>query len=228
MTGGDGEVNIGSASAVNAFGTSLDYNLNALGHSSFTTDSPLSVPDYTDPPSAPGWVFEVIYELQVDGSLFAASGLGDVTVPLVHDSPNKIDKNKVYPEPDPEAELGGFRIIKFYDDDENGELDLGESLLAGWEFLVEGPDNFSQLVTTGPDGMVTLQDLPLGPYTITETVLDGWVVTTDNPQDAVVELGVLSTVSFGNVEDEGPPIPEPGTASLLLLGLLTARRRRRK
>ena len=100
VTGGDGVVTVGAASDVKAYGTSLDYNFNTLGHDSFIVNSPLSVPDYSDPASAPGWVFEVIYELKVDGALFAANGLGDVTIPLVHDSPNKIAKNKVFPKTD--------------------------------------------------------------------------------------------------------------------------------
>ncbi|MBM4087024.1 MAG: PEP-CTERM sorting domain-containing protein, partial [Planctomycetes bacterium] len=33
-------------------------------------------------------------------NLFSQSGFGSVTVPLVHDSPNKIGGNAVYPVPD--------------------------------------------------------------------------------------------------------------------------------
>ena len=49
-------------------------------------------------PDFAGWVWDVAYELQVAGSLFADNGFGDVTVPVVHASPNKIGKNKIYPE----------------------------------------------------------------------------------------------------------------------------------
>ena len=99
VLGKDGDVITGAASGVLEWGTSLDYNFNTLGHSGFLVDSPLSVPDYTDPASAPGWVFEVMYELKIGGDVFGDSGFGAVAVPIVHDSPNKIGKNKVYPDP---------------------------------------------------------------------------------------------------------------------------------
>lgn len=98
-TGGDGHVNIGSAGTIKGFGTSLDYNFNTLGHV-FTMDSPATDSNYSDPLSAPGWIFDVIYEIQVDGSIFETADFGEVTIPIVHDSPNKIGKNRVYPEPD--------------------------------------------------------------------------------------------------------------------------------
>ncbi len=98
VDGKDGKVYTGSASDVLAWGTSLDYNFNTLGHDEFTESSPLSIPDYTDPPSAPGWIFEVVYELRVSGDAFGANEFGGVTIPIVHDSGNKIGKNKVYPE----------------------------------------------------------------------------------------------------------------------------------
>lgn len=98
VLGKDGGVATGSAFDVLEWGTSLDYNLNTLGHNTFLVDSPLSVPDYTDPASAPGWVFEVVYELKIDGDAFGGNGFGAVAIPIVHDSPNKIGKNKVYTE----------------------------------------------------------------------------------------------------------------------------------
>ena len=63
-----------------------------------TEDSPASDEDYADNPDFPGWVFEVIYEFKVDGAVLGGKPLGGVTVPIVHDSPNKMGKNKVYPE----------------------------------------------------------------------------------------------------------------------------------
>ena len=99
VTGGDGEVDFGSADSVLEWGTSLDYNFNALGFV-LTDDSPATDEDYTANPLFPGWVFEVSYELRVSGDAFGAEGFGEVIIPLVHDSPNKIGKNKVYPDPD--------------------------------------------------------------------------------------------------------------------------------
>jgi len=94
VTGDDGEVALGSADSVLQWGTSLDYNFNMLGFI-LTDDSPATDENYGENPDYPGWVFEVTYELRVSGALFGANGFGDVGVPVVHDSPNKIGKNKV-------------------------------------------------------------------------------------------------------------------------------------
>ena len=222
VSGKDGKVLVGSASDVIGVGTSLDYNFNTLNHNTFTTDSPLSVPDYSDPASAPGWIFEVAYEIKVDGSLFAANGLGGVTVPVVHDSPNKIDKNKVFGDPP------DLKIIKFEDADRDGLLGDTEVLLPDWQFLVEGPDNFSLEVTTAPDGMIWLSGLEAGAYTITELTQTGWEITTPNPIDVTLDGDTLVTVEFGNYKGGDELIPEPASSSLFLLGLIAARRRRRK
>lgn len=93
--GGNGDVYAGSAASLLAWGTSLDYNFNALGHV-LTEDSPATDENYTENPNLPGWVFEVTYEFQIDGSLFADNGFGGLTIPIVHSSPNKIAKNKVF------------------------------------------------------------------------------------------------------------------------------------
>lgn len=101
VTGSDGQVDTGSASDVLAWGSSLAYNFNALGYV-LTEDSPLTDNDYTENTLYPGWIFEVIYELKISGSAFGDSGFGDVTIPITHISPNKIGKNKTYPEiPEP-------------------------------------------------------------------------------------------------------------------------------
>ena len=89
--------------------TSLDYNLNNLEYD-LTVDSPQTVnadsyelvsgSEYT------GWIFEVIYEMKIDGEVFAAAGGFDVSmldIDVVHDSPNKIGDKAV----DPEIETNG-------------------------------------------------------------------------------------------------------------------------
>ncbi len=84
--------------------TSLVYNLSHIAEVSpddFTVDSPEAGDDYnlTGPNAAAyaAWEFEVIYEVKISGALFEGCGFGEIV--LVHDSPNKIGKNKVYPEP---------------------------------------------------------------------------------------------------------------------------------
>jgi len=113
VSGGDGKVNTGSASSILAWATSLDYNFNTLGHA-LTEDSPVADDYYiTADPAYSDWVYEVIYEFRVDGAIFQDNGFGELTIPVVHDSPNKIGKNHVYieingpvPEPATVALLG--------------------------------------------------------------------------------------------------------------------------
>jgi hypothetical protein len=114
--GSDGSVRLGSAEHLMDWSTSLDYNFNMLGYV-LTTESPASDENYTENPDFPGWIFEVTYEFQVDGGLFVENGFGSLSVPIVHDSPNKIGKNKIYtkidvaiPEPATIAMLGAVAL----------------------------------------------------------------------------------------------------------------------
>jgi len=116
VTGRDGNVNVGSATDVLEWGTSLDYNFNTLGFV-LTANSPATDDAYTENPDYAGWVYDVIYEMRVGADVFGDNGFGDVTIPIVHDSPNKIGKNKVYtqtPEPATIALLtfGGLMLIR--------------------------------------------------------------------------------------------------------------------
>jgi len=107
--GGEGGVDVGN---VLAAATSLDYNLKKFGTgNNLTVNSPKTLNqtdsadasyglDAADPRGIDftGWVFDVVYEMQVDISAFG----GDVTdlpsqmtIGFVHDSPNKIDQGKV-------------------------------------------------------------------------------------------------------------------------------------
>jgi len=118
---------------------------------------------------------------------------------------------------------GSLRIIKFRDDDRDGQENYGvEPRLEGWMFLVEGPDNYSETWTTDADGVAERTDLAPGEYTVTEINLpDGWVLTTDNGLVRVVTAGGVTEAYFGN-------IPEPGTLLVLAAGggLALLRRRR--
>jgi hypothetical protein len=65
--------------------------------------------DYSDPETyytvvdpdakvASDWIFENIYEFRIDGSVIGANyDISNMSIALVHDSPNKFAKNKVYP-----------------------------------------------------------------------------------------------------------------------------------
>ena len=120
VTGGDGRVQHGSSSNVLQWGTSLGFNLNTLGHSSFTTDSPATMPHlnpdgtidysqpYFDPLSAPGWVYYIEYEVQVSAAAFGASGFGHVVVPYAHDSPSKFGQNTIVVVPEASTYIAGL------------------------------------------------------------------------------------------------------------------------
>jgi len=105
VTGGkDSAVDVGSPGDVLEWSSSLDYNFNVLNHK-LVVDSPATDLNYTENPGYQGWIFEVGYELRIAGSVFGANGLGDIGLTVVHDSPNKIGKNKVYPTPEPATML---------------------------------------------------------------------------------------------------------------------------
>jgi len=96
VTDGEGEVKVGSASDVKEVATSLEYNYNIFGISNpelFGKDS--SSPeadenyDVTDAALA-DWIFEVVYEVQVDGDVFNDEVLDEAMLVVVHDTPHKV------------------------------------------------------------------------------------------------------------------------------------------
>jgi hypothetical protein len=132
VSGGDGSVGKsgikgvtggGQVSDVLAWGTSLDYNLNHLGFSSFTTNSPATTPalnpdgtidyskPYADPASASGWVYNIEYEVEISASAFGPSGFAGVTVPFAHDSPSKFGQNTIIVVPEAANYLVGLVAI---------------------------------------------------------------------------------------------------------------------
>ena len=132
--------------------------------------------------------------------------------------------------PDPAEEPPGaiMKIVKFLDGNEDGLLDFGEELLEGWSFLLHpvGDPDSNQIVTTGPDGSVTVLGLPPGDYLVTEIgVPAGWQQTTNDGNAIVVTVSAETIVEVGN-------IPEPSTIMLLGAGgvgfLLRHRKRRRR
>jgi hypothetical protein len=82
--GGDGSLATGPAPL--SWTTSLDDDMNILCPAGvWTTDSPTS----PNAPECAAWNFVNSYTVTVSNSIFGASGLGSVTVPLVHNSPAK-------------------------------------------------------------------------------------------------------------------------------------------
>ncbi len=84
---------------IDSFATSILYNLTE--YPGYALSSPENTPG-ADSEALDGWVNEVIYEFKIDGDLFntygAFTGIDDLGIILVHDSPNKLGGGKVYPE----------------------------------------------------------------------------------------------------------------------------------
>jgi uncharacterized repeat protein (TIGR01451 family) len=97
---------------------------------------------------------------------------------------------------------GCLKIYKYNDRNGNGRKDWGESYLSGWTFNVTGPQGYSQLVTTGTGGYVTISNLLPGQYTVTETPKAGWTNTDpangSGTKTVTVSCGTTQTVKFGN------------------------------
>jgi len=92
--GSSGAPNVG----VLSFGSSLAWNFDTYG--ALLENSPLPPTlggknVYGSPAGAPDWIWDVIYEVELDAGLFAG-GVGMPTVDLVHASPNKLGGNKVF------------------------------------------------------------------------------------------------------------------------------------
>jgi len=112
FTAGPVSATTGSAASVEAVGTSLASNLAdsamqvAAGSKgiNLTTDSPPNASagqpaDYSDiDPAFANWIFNVNYEVEIDKAVFEPGGFTSANVALgvVHDSPNKLGKNKVF------------------------------------------------------------------------------------------------------------------------------------
>lgn len=94
-----GEDGIGDTAMVTAWATSLEYNFNVLGHA-LTENSPEADPEYNVvDPAYSKWIFEMVYEVRIDGSIFGANGFGELGLPLIHVSPSKFGKDEIHPGP---------------------------------------------------------------------------------------------------------------------------------
>jgi hypothetical protein len=100
VSGGEGKMITGDASAIVAVGTSIDRNLNGCGYC-LLSDSPATDESFAIDPSAPNWDYRVIYEVWVDFSVFKGLGFGGAYIPSVHASPSMASTNTIDVEPDP-------------------------------------------------------------------------------------------------------------------------------
>jgi hypothetical protein len=100
VSGGEGKMIKGNASAVLMVATSLDRNLNGCGHC-LTTDSPATDQAYTPNPATPDWDYRVVYEVWLDLEAFGSAGFGQAYITSVHASPSKLANNTVEVEATP-------------------------------------------------------------------------------------------------------------------------------
>ncbi|MEG4283238.1 DUF4347 domain-containing protein [Microcoleus sp. A006_D1] len=100
---------------------------------------------------------------------------------------------------------------KFNDLNQNGVKDATEPGLANWQiFLDSNPQNgvFDQgeiTTVTNADGTYTLRNVPAGTFQVREVPQTGWIQTTANPADVIVNAGdAIPGINFGNF------LPQPG------------------
>ena len=98
VSGGEGKMIKGDASAIVGVATSIDRNLNGCGYC-LITDSPATDDDFTPNASAPNWDYRVVYEVWVDFSVFKGQGFGGAFIPSVHASPSMASGNTIDVDP---------------------------------------------------------------------------------------------------------------------------------
>jgi hypothetical protein len=92
---------------------------------------------------------------------------------------------------------GLLKVIKYYDTNTNGVLDVGEVEIVGWEVIVGEQSNFPSVVET----KLTPVSIVVSPgcYTAQEGDATGWIHTTPKIDSEEVVNGGEATISFGNV-----------------------------
>jgi hypothetical protein len=213
VTGGEGKMitfPYGSAASIQAWATSLDYSLNSTGYCSGGTcpATPVNLLVNSPPtnalyqPQAPyqNWLYDVIYEVQVDKAAFGPNGFGAMSVPYIHASPSKLGTNTIIPAPAPcpgeigdtvwndangngikdGAEVGIANVqLKLYQDNGDGVFDPATDTLKG-------------IKTTDANGLYLFQNLPAGDYfvqVVDSTVPAGASLTTNNNPTPIINLG---------------------------------------
>ncbi|RJP35480.1 MAG: hypothetical protein C4536_00705, partial [Actinobacteria bacterium] len=92
---------------------------------------------------------------------------------------------------------GKICVIKFLDENENGQMDAGETGLAGVTIKLNG----GNAKVTGSDGKVCYDGLEPGDYTVSEIVPEGYHATTQTSYCIHICWDQTVTVYFGNAPD---------------------------
>ncbi len=92
VSGGEGQMILGSAGSILSSTTSLDQNMNTFGYV-LTANSPSTDNNYTPNATYPNWIYEVWYEASIDLNVFGSAGFGYPRIASVHASPSKTGNN---------------------------------------------------------------------------------------------------------------------------------------
>jgi uncharacterized protein (DUF2141 family) len=96
-------------------------------------------------------------------------------------------------------------MVAFNDTSMNRKREGNEKGLAGWTFVLKGPNDMSnppETTTrpTGVDGTVAMDGLRAGLYTVTENLAGGWTNTTPISTSVQILAGEEKQVEFGNIK----------------------------
>lgn len=96
-------------------------------------------------------------------------------------------------------------MVAFNDTSMNGKREGNENGLAGWTFVLKGPNDIGNppettTRSTGADGAVAIDGLKAGSYTVTENLAGGWINTTPISTSVQILAGEEKQVEFGNIK----------------------------
>ncbi len=104
-------------------------------------------------------------------------------------------------------QLGSLRLIKYEDLNGNGSRDAGEPGVPNWTFNLVNPQGNPSDARTGPDGTVTVDNVPAGTWRVDEVIPPGWIAVSPPGGNIVVPAGGTGQFSVGNFR----PGPLSGT-----------------
>lgn len=107
----------------------------------------------------------------------------------------------------PEQEELSIEVVKFNDANGNKTRESNEGTLAGWTFLVSGPNGYQNTIVTDANGRAELTGLEAGHYVVAEVNKAGWRNTTGLTiaRDVTLEDPDTQVFVFGNQKIKTPP-----------------------